>query len=67
VGALLSSLLPAVCAAKSAADYFVHSLPGAPEGKPLVKMHAGHIEVTPEHHGNREYTSHVLDLLLTSS
>jgi carboxypeptidase D len=26
--------------AKSAADYYVHSLPGAPEG-PLLKMHAG--------------------------
>jgi carboxypeptidase D len=25
---------------KTAADYFVHSLPGAPDG-PLVKMHAG--------------------------
>ncbi|KAF2431919.1 pheromone-processing carboxypeptidase kex1 [Tothia fuscella] len=38
--------------AKTAADYFVHSLPGAPAGKPLMKMHAGHIEVTPEHNGN---------------
>ncbi|KAH6840711.1 pheromone-processing carboxypeptidase KEX1 [Chaetomium sp. MPI-CAGE-AT-0009] len=36
---------------KSAGDYFVHSLPGAPEG-PLVKMHAGHIEITPETNGN---------------
>lgn len=35
----------------AAGDYFVHSLPGAPEG-PLLKMHAGHIEVTPEHNGN---------------
>lgn len=26
--------------ANSAADYFVHELPGAPEG-PLIKMHAG--------------------------
>lgn len=25
---------------KSAGDYFVHDLPGAPEG-PLIKMHAG--------------------------
>ena len=50
VGALLCTL-PSVCA-KSAADYFVHSLPGAPSDRPLVKMHAGHIEVTPEHHGN---------------
>ncbi|KAK4121362.1 alpha/beta-hydrolase [Parathielavia appendiculata] len=36
---------------KAAGDYFVHSLPGAPGG-PLVKMHAGHIEITPEHNGN---------------
>ncbi|KAI9790859.1 MAG: Cell death protease [Piccolia ochrophora] len=36
---------------KTAADYFVHSLPGAPDG-PLLKMHAGHIEVNPEHNGN---------------
>jgi len=35
------SVVPAVHAEKSAADYFVHSLPGAPEGKPLLKMHAG--------------------------
>ncbi|EFX03291.1 pheromone processing carboxypeptidase kex1 [Grosmannia clavigera kw1407] len=34
-----------------AGDYFVHSLPGQPEG-PLLKMHAGHIEITPEHNGN---------------
>lgn len=27
---------------KSAGDYFVHSLPGAPEG-PLLKMHAGSV------------------------
>ncbi|KAJ4302354.1 Cell death protease [Collariella sp. IMI 366227] len=59
-----SSWLPAIIAAfalpwtttlagadKAAGDYFVHSLPGAPDG-PLVKMHAGHIEVTPEHNGN---------------
>lgn len=38
-------------AEKTAADYFVHSLPGAPAG-PLLKMHAGHIEITPEHNGN---------------
>ncbi|KAK1760617.1 pheromone-processing carboxypeptidase KEX1 [Echria macrotheca] len=37
--------------AASAGDYFVHSLPGAPPG-PLLKMHAGHVEVTPEHNGN---------------
>jgi carboxypeptidase D len=40
IGAILC-LVPAVCA-KTAADYFVHSLPGAPEGQPLVKMHAGY-------------------------
>lgn len=43
--ALLASAawLPTVWAAdkeKTAADYFVHSLPGAPPG-PLLKMHAG--------------------------
>jgi carboxypeptidase D len=27
---------------KTAADYFVHSLPGQPDG-PLVKMHAGYV------------------------
>ncbi|KAL8874257.1 MAG: hypothetical protein Q9174_000377 [Haloplaca sp. 1 TL-2023] len=37
--------------AKSAADYYISSLPGQPEG-PLLTMHAGHIEITPEHHGN---------------
>ncbi|KAI9789677.1 MAG: Cell death protease [Peltula sp. TS41687] len=36
---------------KTAADYFVRSMPGAPEG-PLLKMHAGHITVDPEHNGN---------------
>ncbi|KAI9841705.1 MAG: Cell death protease [Sclerophora amabilis] len=36
---------------KTAADYFVHSLPGAPDG-PLLKMHAGHIEVDPDNKGN---------------
>ncbi|KAI0015987.1 Alpha/Beta hydrolase protein [Xylariomycetidae sp. FL0641] len=45
----LNWLAPAV--AQSAGDYYVHELPGAPEG-PLVKMHAGHIEVNPEHNGN---------------
>ncbi|KAF2100670.1 pheromone-processing carboxypeptidase KEX1 [Rhizodiscina lignyota] len=43
--------LPETMAQKAAGDYYVHSLPGQPEG-PLLKMHAGHIEVTPEHHGN---------------
>ncbi|KAK0635869.1 serine carboxypeptidase [Bombardia bombarda] len=46
----LSWATPAV-AEPSAGDYFVHSLPGAPDG-PLLKMHAGHVEVTPEHNGN---------------
>ncbi|KAL1612571.1 Cell death protease [Paraconiothyrium brasiliense] len=54
LGGLLISLswLPgsAVADAKTQADYFVHSLPGAPE--PLLKMHAGHIEVDAEHNGN---------------
>ncbi|KAF2117868.1 pheromone-processing carboxypeptidase KEX1 [Lophiotrema nucula] len=51
VGGLLaaSAWIPAA-SAKSQADYFVHELPGAPE--PLLKMHAGHIEVNPEHNGN---------------
>ncbi|KAK4455746.1 Alpha/Beta hydrolase protein [Podospora aff. communis PSN243] len=51
VAALAISWTAPLVAAKSAADYFVHSLPGAPEG-PLLKMFAGHIEVTPEHNGN---------------
>ncbi|KAJ2898154.1 Pheromone-processing carboxypeptidase KEX1 [Zalerion maritima] len=49
------SLSPSLVSAdslSSAADYFVHSLPGAPKDRPLVKMHAGHIEVTPEHNGH---------------
>ena len=40
---LLLLSIPSVVAAKSAksaADYYVRSLPGAPEG-PLLKMHAG--------------------------
>ncbi|KAK8244218.1 Alpha/Beta hydrolase protein [Phyllosticta capitalensis] len=51
--AFAAAWLPAVAAAsdKTAADYFVHSLPGAPPG-PLLKMHAGHVEVDAEHHGN---------------
>ncbi|ELR06609.1 Cell death protease [Pseudogymnoascus destructans] len=51
--AILSMLsLPSTAVtAKSAGDYFVHSLPGAPEG-PLLKMHAGFVEVDPEHNGN---------------
>ncbi len=30
-----------VTAEKTAADYYVHSLPGQPDG-PLLKMHAGY-------------------------
>ncbi|KAK0651583.1 serine carboxypeptidase [Cercophora newfieldiana] len=51
VAALTISWTAPAMAAMSAGDYFVHSLPGAPEG-PLLKMHAGHIEVNPEHNGN---------------
>lgn len=40
-GLLLIAIWPSIAIAdKSAADYFVHSLPGAPDG-PLLKMHAG--------------------------
>ncbi|CAI7666858.1 unnamed protein product [Penicillium bialowiezense] len=49
---LFSILLVNVAsAALNAADYYVHSLPGAPDG-PFLKMHAGHIEVNPETNGN---------------
>ncbi|KAL4905694.1 pheromone-processing carboxypeptidase kex1 [Aspergillus multicolor] len=48
---LLLLLGPFVASAQSAADYYVNSLPGAPEG-PLLKMHAGHIEVDPDHNGH---------------
>ncbi|KAL9117097.1 MAG: hypothetical protein Q9187_006368 [Circinaria calcarea] len=47
----LSFMFPVSVFAKSAADYYVQSLPGQPEG-PLLRMHAGHIEVNSEHHGN---------------
>ncbi|UPL00807.1 hypothetical protein LCI18_011741 [Fusarium solani-melongenae] len=55
--ALLSlSLGPILGAAdatpNSAADYYVRDLPGLPADGPNIKMHAGHIEVTPESHGN---------------
>lgn len=49
--ALFLWVLPAWGAEKTAADYYVKSLPGAPKG-PLLKMHAGHIEVNHEHNGN---------------
>ncbi|KAK2593528.1 Cell death protease [Conoideocrella luteorostrata] len=42
----------AVAADKSAADYYVHDLPGLPKDAPPIKMHAGHIEVSKEHNGN---------------
>lgn len=51
VAAATLSWVAVVGAEKTAADYFVHSLPGAPE-TPFIKMHAGHVEVTPETHGN---------------
>lgn len=38
--ALLLMAAPAI-AEKTAADYYVHSLPGQPDG-PLLKMHAGY-------------------------
>jgi len=53
---LLSTLLSSICfstpaaADKTAADYYIHSLPGAPQ--PLLNMYAGHVEITPAHHGN---------------
>lgn len=42
VGALAvtASWLPSAAAEKTQADYFIHELPGQPEG-PLLKMHAG--------------------------
>jgi carboxypeptidase D len=53
IAALLGSrALPWAEAQKSAADYYVHSLPGAPADEQLRTMYAGHIEVTPQHHGN---------------
>ncbi|CCX04846.1 pheromone-processing carboxypeptidase KEX1 [Pyronema domesticum] len=36
---------------KCAADYFVKELPGQPPG-PLIKMHAGHIEVDHDNNGH---------------
>jgi carboxypeptidase D len=40
---VLSTVPAAQAVDKTAADYFVHTLPGAPEGKPLLKMHAGYV------------------------
>ncbi|KAI4616833.1 Cell death protease [Alternaria metachromatica] len=53
LGGLLATVswLPSIMAQeKTQADYFIHDLPGAP--KPLLKMHAGHIEVDAENNGN---------------
>ncbi|KAI1260881.1 Alpha/Beta hydrolase protein [Xylariaceae sp. FL1019] len=47
----LASTMAFVNADKSAGDYYVHSLPGAPTGD-NIKMHAGHIEVNTNHDGN---------------
>jgi len=42
----LLSTLGVAGADKTAADYYVHSLPGAPAG-PLLKMHAGYVRFVP--------------------
>jgi carboxypeptidase D len=51
---LCLALFPASIMAeeKPASHYYVRNLPGVPKDSPPVKMHAGHIEVTPEHNGN---------------
>lgn len=41
--ALLLALGPSAAVAKSAADYYVRSLPGVPEDASPVKMHAGYV------------------------
>ncbi|EME44444.1 hypothetical protein DOTSEDRAFT_152310 [Dothistroma septosporum NZE10] len=52
IATLISSIwLPIAQAAKSASDYYIHDLPGAPSS-PRLDMYAGHLEITPEHHGN---------------
>jgi carboxypeptidase D len=40
--ALVSFVTAAAAAEKTQSDYFVHSLPGQPDG-PLLKMHAGYV------------------------
>lgn len=45
------SWLPVAQAANTAAEYYIHDLPGAPS-EPRLDMYAGHLEITPEHHGN---------------
>ncbi|KAI9167675.1 Pheromone-processing carboxypeptidase KEX1 [Paramyrothecium foliicola] len=53
LAALCLALCPALIAAdNTAASYYVRDLPGVPKDSPPIKMHAGHIEVTPEHNGN---------------
>jgi len=49
---LLLAIWPATAIAAGAADYFVQDLPGVPKDSTPIKMHAGHIEVDPEHNGN---------------
>ncbi|KAI1098920.1 alpha/beta-hydrolase [Jackrogersella minutella] len=53
IGAVLSlvSWTSIASAEMTASDYYVHSLPGLPK-EDTIKMHAGHIEITPEHNGN---------------
>ncbi|RDA84553.1 hypothetical protein CP532_3757 [Ophiocordyceps camponoti-leonardi (nom. inval.)] len=41
-----------VVAEPAAADYYVSDLPGVPQDSPPIKMHAGHIQINPEHDGN---------------
>ncbi|KAL5624775.1 hypothetical protein BROUX41_004835 [Berkeleyomyces rouxiae] len=48
---LLGSVAVADDAVHPASQYYVKNLPGAP-AEPQVHMHAGHIEITPEHNGN---------------
>jgi len=43
IGLSLLACWPASVNAKTAADYYVRSLPGAPEGIPLRKMYAGYV------------------------
>jgi carboxypeptidase D len=45
-GLAIAALSVPARAEKTAADYYVHSLPGAPEG-PLLKMHAGYVPPLP--------------------
>ncbi|KAM0450123.1 hypothetical protein ACHAO4_007007 [Trichoderma viride] len=51
----LATFWPALSTAeqsKNAADFYVRGLPGLAQDSLAVKMHAGHIEITPEHNGN---------------